>query len=307
MAEWERVFRQSLAVPPHARRRRVPLAHPAAFCCVLKHLEGAALNQMGVLQWSEYQLRLSLFDATYHHFFGRTWRSSFRVACAAPSRLAKALFNETIYFHTSLNHPGIAAVVEVVARTKKEDGSSQHLSCGFGGGFTDCVLFSFRLKLYHGTPRALLHPRFQEPMEKNRYLMVMEKSHLQYTLKPHQPLEMIFHLLPENLPVSGLENIPGLLPVCRDMSKGSFPFPAAFGPAAAARRCPQRAVLRPGTAGGRAGAGGRGSTGWLHGGAQLRSQVRGRPCTACAASLLPYALPTAALHPGAGVQVKPWC
>lgn len=27
------------------------------------------------------------------------------------------------------------------------------------------VLFAFRLKLYHGTPRALLHPRFQDPME----------------------------------------------------------------------------------------------------------------------------------------------
>lgn len=36
------------------------------------------------------------------------------------------------------------------------------------GGFTDCVLFAFRLKLYHGTPRALLHPRFQEPMESKR-------------------------------------------------------------------------------------------------------------------------------------------
>lgn len=27
------------------------------------------------------------------------------------------------------------------------------------------VLFAFRLKLYHGTPRALLHPRFQNPVE----------------------------------------------------------------------------------------------------------------------------------------------
>lgn len=58
---------------------------------------------------------------------------------------------------------------------------------------------------------------------------MMEKSHLQYTLKPHQPLETIFHLLPENLPVSRLQNIPGLLPVCGDMSKGSFPSRAAFG------------------------------------------------------------------------------
>lgn len=56
---------------------------------------------------------------------------------------------------------------------------------------------------------------------------MMEKSHLQYALKTHQPLEAIFHLLPENLLVSGLQTIPGLLPAHGDASKGSFPFPAA--------------------------------------------------------------------------------
>lgn len=40
--------------------------------------------------------------------------------------------SQTIYFHTSLNHPGIAAVVEVVATAGKGDGGSRHLSCGFG-------------------------------------------------------------------------------------------------------------------------------------------------------------------------------
>ncbi|XP_009572710.1 PREDICTED: nephrocystin-4, partial [Fulmarus glacialis] len=169
---------------------------------------------------AEYQLRLSLFDATYHHFFGRTWRSRQRAACAAPPRPARAAFNETVYFHTSLNHPGIAAVVEVVATAGKGDGGSQHLSCGFGliplfgsgSEATDPATEGRALKLYHGTPRALLHPRFQDPVEKNKYLTVMEKSHLQYTLKPHQPLETIFHLLPENILMSGLQTVPGLLP-----------------------------------------------------------------------------------------------
>lgn len=46
------------------------------------------------MQGAEYQLRLSLFDATYHHFFGRTWRSSWRAAGAAPPRSARATFNE---------------------------------------------------------------------------------------------------------------------------------------------------------------------------------------------------------------------
>ncbi|NXQ28610.1 NPHP4 protein, partial [Alaudala cheleensis] len=164
-------------------------------------------------------LRLSLFDATYHHFFGRTWRSSWQAAGAAPPRSARATFNEVVYFHTSLNHPAIAAVVEVVMTAGKRD-----LSCGFGiiplfpGGseVTDPATEDRALKLYHGTPRALLHPRFQNPVEKNKYMTVMEKSHLQYALKSHQPLEAIFHLLPENLLISGMQTVPGLLPAHGD-------------------------------------------------------------------------------------------
>ncbi|XP_074416551.1 nephrocystin-4 isoform X2 [Larus michahellis] len=221
MGEWEKVFVQNLAVPPHGQRRRARPPGSTAFRCVLKHLEGAALAQ-----GAEYQLRLSLFDATYHHFFGRTWRSSWRAARATPPRPARVAFNETIYFHTSLNHPGIAAVVEVVATAGKGDGGSQQLSCGFGliplfgsgPEATDAATEDRALKLYHGTPRALLHPRFQDPVEKNKYLTVMEKSHLQYSLKLHQPLEMIFHLLPENLLISGLQTIPGLLPAHGDTS-----------------------------------------------------------------------------------------
>ncbi|XP_075376442.1 nephrocystin-4 isoform X5 [Mycteria americana] len=215
MSEWEGVFLRHLALPPHCQRRRARPPGSTAFRCVLKGLEGAALAQ-----GAEYQLRLSLFDATYHHFFGRTWRSGWRAARAAPPHPARAAFNETVYFHTSLNHPGIAAVVEVVVTAGKGDGGTRHLSCGFGliplfgsgSEATDPATEDRALKLYHGTPRALLHPRFQDPMEKNKYLTVMEKSHLQYALKPHQPLETIFHLLPENLLMSGLQTVPGLLP-----------------------------------------------------------------------------------------------
>ncbi|XP_075577688.1 nephrocystin-4 [Pelecanus crispus] len=214
MGEWERAFLQNLALPPHCQRRRARPPGSTPFRCVLKYLEGAALAQ-----GAEYQLRLSLFDATYHHFFGRTWRSGWRATRATPPRPARAAFNETVYFHTSLNHPGIAAVVEVVASAGKGDGGSQHLSCGFGliplfgsgSEAMDPAAEDRVLKLYHGTPRALLHPRFQDPVEKNKYLTVMEKSHLQYALMPHQPLETIFHLLPENLLMSGLQTVPGLL------------------------------------------------------------------------------------------------
>ncbi|NWS34003.1 NPHP4 protein, partial [Polioptila caerulea] len=220
MGEWDRVFRQHLLLPPHPQRGRArPPPRSTAFRCVLKYLHGAALSQ-----GATYQLRLSLFDATYHHFFGRTWRSSWRAAGAAPPRSARVTFNEVVYFHTSLNHPGIAAVVEVVMMAGKGDGDSQHLSCGFGiiplfhGGseVTDPATEDRALKLYHGTPRALLHPSFQDPVEKNKYMTVMEKSHLQYALKSYQPLEAIFHLLPENLLISGLQIVPGLLPARGD-------------------------------------------------------------------------------------------
>ncbi|KAM6402747.1 LOW QUALITY PROTEIN: nephrocystin-4 [Rhynochetos jubatus] len=221
MGEWERVFLRSLALPPHGRRRRTRSPGSAPFRCVLKSLEGAALAQ-----GAEYQLRLSLFDTTYRHFFGKTWRSGRRAARAIPPRPARVAFNETVYFHTSLNHPGIVAVVEVVVTDGKGDEGSRHLSCGFGliplfgsgSEAPDSAAEDRALKLYHGTPRALLHPRFQDPVEKNKYLTVMEKSHLQYSLRPHQPLETIFHLLPENLLVSGLQTIPGLLPACGDES-----------------------------------------------------------------------------------------
>ncbi|NXI45367.1 NPHP4 protein, partial [Galbula dea] len=227
MSEWERVFQQNLILPPHCQRRWTRWPGSTAFRFLLKYLEGPALlPSCCASQGAEYQLRLSLFDATYHHFFGRTWRSQQRAARAVPPRLARVTFNETVYFHTSLNHPSVTAVVEVVATARKGDKGSQHLSCGFGliplfgsrSEVTEPCTEDRVLKLYHGTPRALLHPRFQDPMEKNKYLTVMEKSHLQYALKPHQPLEMIFHLLPENLLVSGLQTIPGLLPAHGDMS-----------------------------------------------------------------------------------------
>ncbi|XP_043355987.1 nephrocystin-4 isoform X5 [Dermochelys coriacea] len=129
------------------------------------------------------------------------------------------LIKQTIYFHTSLNHPGIVAVVEVVAAAKKREGTHQDLSCGFGilhlfnskSEPTDVATKDRELKLYHGTPRALLHPLLQDPIEQNKHMTVIENTHLQYTLRPHPPLETMYHLFPENMLVSGLQKIPGLL------------------------------------------------------------------------------------------------
>lgn len=63
------------------------------------------------------------------------WLSKCNRYCSAASSEMPFLSpfpSQTIYFHTSLNHPGIAAVVEVVATAGKGDGGSQQLSCGFG-------------------------------------------------------------------------------------------------------------------------------------------------------------------------------
>ncbi|XP_021272984.1 nephrocystin-4 isoform X2 [Numida meleagris] len=130
------------------------------------------------------------------------------------------------------------AVVEVVAVTPSPEGLSRDVSCGFGliplfdsrREPSDLAAKDRALKLYHGTPRALLHPLLQDPLEKNKYMTVMENSHLQYTLKPHPPLETIFHLLPENLLVSGLQKIPGLLPAHGDTGD-SFLKPRLMGTA----------------------------------------------------------------------------
>lgn len=54
------------------------------------------------------------------------WAVSLPSSCALLSAL------QPVYFHTSLNHPNIVAVVEVVTEGKERGGALQALSCGFG-------------------------------------------------------------------------------------------------------------------------------------------------------------------------------
>uniref|UniRef100_A0A9L0SBX8 Nephrocystin 4 n=1 Tax=Equus caballus TaxID=9796 RepID=A0A9L0SBX8_HORSE len=222
MNDWHRIFDQNVLVPPHPQRARQPLRESTAFQCVLKWLDGPLIKQgvLEVLSEVGCHLRVSLFDVTYRHFFGRTLKTTVRPAEQLSRQPSRIVFNEPLYFHTSLNHPNIVAVVEVVTEGRKRDGTLQALSCGFG------ILRIFsskpesptsasqdkRLRLYRGTPRALLHPRLQDPIEQNKHLTLIESCSLQYTLRPHPLLEPAFHLLPENLLVSGLQQIPGLLP-----------------------------------------------------------------------------------------------
>ncbi|XP_061457406.1 nephrocystin-4 isoform X2 [Rhineura floridana] len=224
MGEWQRIFVQNLTVPQHSQRRRhFPPRESTAFQCVLKSVEGNALKLKVLDEMSdvEFQLRLSFFDVAYHHFFGKTWRSATRPRKAVPGHPPTVVFHETVYFHTSLDHPSIVMVVEVVATARRRDGTQLDISCGFGilhlfnskSEPTSLILNDKGLSLYHGTPRALLHPLLHEPTEKNKYLMMMDSSHLQCILEPHPSLEAVYHLLPENTPVSSLQRIPGMLAV----------------------------------------------------------------------------------------------
>nr|XP_045005967.1 nephrocystin-4 isoform X3 [Jaculus jaculus] len=219
--DWHRVFAQNRLVPPHPQRARQLWKESTAFQCILKWLDGPLIKQ-GVLDISEVEchLRVSLFDVTYRHFFGRTWRTTVQPTMQLSRQPPRIVFNEPFYFHTSLNHPNIVAVVEVVTEGRKRDDTLQMLSCGFGilrifsnkPESPESASQDKRLRLYHGTPRALLHPLLQDPVEQNKHMTPMENCSLQYTLKPHPPLEPAFHLLPQNLLVSGLQQIPGLLP-----------------------------------------------------------------------------------------------
>ncbi|XP_077747576.1 nephrocystin-4 isoform X3 [Canis aureus] len=222
MNDWLRIFDQNVLVTPHPQRARQLLKESTAFQCVLKWLDGPLIKQgvLEVLSEVGCHLRVSLFDVTYRHFFGRTWKTAVRPAEQLSRQPSRIIFDEPLYFHTSLNHPNVVAVVEVVTEGRKQDGSLQALSCGFGilrifGNKLESPTSASqdkRLRLYHGTPRALLHPLLQDPFEQNKHMTLIESCSLQYTLKPHPLLEPVFHLLPQNLLVSGLQHIPGLVP-----------------------------------------------------------------------------------------------
>uniref|UniRef100_G1PL72 Nephrocystin 4 n=1 Tax=Myotis lucifugus TaxID=59463 RepID=G1PL72_MYOLU len=134
MRDWHQIFDQNVLVPPHPHRARQPLKDSTAFQCVLKWLDGPLIKQGALEMLSELgcHLRVSLFDVAYRHFFGRTWRSAARPVEPLPRQPSRIVLNEPVYFHTSLSHPSIVAVVEVVAHGRRRDGTLQSLSCGFG-------------------------------------------------------------------------------------------------------------------------------------------------------------------------------
>ncbi|KAM8927139.1 nephrocystin-4 [Pelodytes ibericus] len=229
--DWEKIFAKSRIIPQHKQRSRHVPSESVAYQIFLGALEGALIIQVIHLSRSEpetsYHVRLSLFDATYRHFFGVTWQSVSRSVKAVSSSTPRVLFNEPVYFHTSLNDPGIVVITEVVADTKLKDGSQRERSCGFGimGLFSsqpeeDPVNDTRRLKLYHGTPRALLHPFCKDPSELSRDMVLIENSLIQYTVHRHVALQGALHLLPPNVLVSRSDSIPGVIPASDESGVG---------------------------------------------------------------------------------------
>ncbi|XP_035511725.1 nephrocystin-4 [Morone saxatilis] len=216
---WRAVFERSRLVPPPSQTARLAVeshfTQSQGFQLSLSRLTTPHLPQ----ETSEedqnvtYQLRVTLFDRKHQHFFGKTWKSR-------PQRMknTKISFNEVLYFHTSLQLPSTVVVMELVSLTPRPDGAQHAL----GRGFTVLELFTIRtgsqpaegdrrLNLHHGSPRSLLHPLLKDTVDYSSLLKAIDGACLDCALKKHPVLVSMMHLLPENVLVSGDENIPGLV------------------------------------------------------------------------------------------------
>ncbi|XP_068996767.1 nephrocystin-4 isoform X2 [Embiotoca jacksoni] len=211
---WTDLFKRSRFVPAPTQTVRLAaeslFTRPHGFQLSLNRLTAAHLPQEE--QDETYQLRVTLFDRNHQQFFGTTWKSS-----TQKMKNNKIYFNQVLYFHTSLLLPSTLVVLELVSLSPRPDGSHQAL----GRGFTVLELFTNRteaptidgdrrLSLHHGSPRGLLHPLLKDTADYSSLLKIIDGTHLSCGVKNHRALVSVMHLLPENVLVSGDENIPGL-------------------------------------------------------------------------------------------------
>ncbi|XP_028265660.1 nephrocystin-4 [Parambassis ranga] len=215
---WREVFDKSRSVPPPTQTVRLAaerhFTQRQGFQLSLTRLTAAHLLQDTSTgeQDVTYQLQVTLFDRTHQQFFGKTWKSS-----GQKLKNNKISFNEVLYFHTSLLLPSTLLVLELVSLSPRPDGSHQAL----GRGFTVLELFTDRpeapvadgdrrLNLHHGSPRGLLHPLLKDTVDYSSVLKIIDGAQLDCVVKNHPALLSVLHVLPENVLVSGDENIPGL-------------------------------------------------------------------------------------------------
>ncbi|XP_068161997.1 LOW QUALITY PROTEIN: nephrocystin-4 [Antennarius striatus] len=217
---WNEVFERNRLVPPPSTAVRLAgeghLTDSHGFQLSLGRITAAPTPQSQDMTEGErdvtYQLHVNLFDTTQQQFFGKTWKSH-------PQRKKnnKIPFNEVLYFHTSLRLPSTVVVLELVSLSPRPDGSHHAL----GQGFTLLELFTNRpeaqaavgdrrLNLHYGSPRSLLHPLLKDAVDYNSLLVANDGSCLDCAIKKHPALVSMMHLLPENVLLSGDENIPGL-------------------------------------------------------------------------------------------------
>ncbi|XP_047655868.1 nephrocystin-4 isoform X1 [Tachysurus fulvidraco] len=215
MSDWKRIFDENRVIPPPSQTSRLAHGPSQAFQLVLKRLDGLQLNQVEEVRSDRLELRVTLFDNSLHRFFGRTWKSKLHQATKQnQEQPSKVHFNEVVYFHTSLCLASLVAVVELASLSAGTDASQTAVGQGFGilQLFSEQAQGEGRLSLFHGTPRALLHPTMRDPLQMNAVLSAIEGTQLLYYLQPHPALNPIMHLLPPNIMVSGHELIPGVLP-----------------------------------------------------------------------------------------------
>ncbi|KAK9970752.1 hypothetical protein ABG768_026668 [Culter alburnus] len=218
MSDWKNAFERNRVIPPHSQTTRQAPGSSQGLQLVFKQIDGLHIKQSESPPSLQYQLRVTLFDSGHQHFFGRTWKSSSQSVSGTSGQSGRVLFNEVVYFHTSLCLNSVVAVVELVSLSTRADGSQDAVGSGFGllqlfTGRTDKSITQGegRLSLFNGTPRALLHPTLKDPLQLNAVLSVMEGSQLLYSIQPHPALTPIMHLLPPNTLVSGHDRIPGVV------------------------------------------------------------------------------------------------
>uniref|UniRef100_A0A673MR80 Nephronophthisis 4 n=1 Tax=Sinocyclocheilus rhinocerous TaxID=307959 RepID=A0A673MR80_9TELE len=218
MSDWKNTFERNRVIPPHSQTARQASGSSPGLQLVFKQIDGLHIKQSESPPSLQYQLRVTLFDSGHQLFFGRTWKSGSHSVSGTQGQSGRVLFNEVVYFHTSLCLSSVVAVVELVSLSTRADGSQDAVGSGFGllqlfTGHADSSISQGegRLSLFNGTPRALLHPTLKDPLQLNAMLSVMEGSQLLYSIQPHPALIPIMHLLPPNILVSGHDSIPGVV------------------------------------------------------------------------------------------------
>ncbi|KAL7884796.1 hypothetical protein AOLI_G00075660 [Acnodon oligacanthus] len=93
-SEWKRIFGEKRVIPPHSQHSRLASGPTQAFRLLLKQVDGLHAKQKEEGKAGEHQLRLTLFDLEYQHFFGRTWKSEPHRAKSS-NQPTTVLFNES--------------------------------------------------------------------------------------------------------------------------------------------------------------------------------------------------------------------